>query len=168
KLFIYEWIRGWVMAVTFDGNGNYQRMEPFLEHLKFEAPVDMQFAKDGSIYILEYGTNWFSKNTNAKLVRIRYAEGNRNPNAIIELDTQYGAAPMAVHLSAENSKDHDLNDLLEYNWTIDGATLEGKDVSYTFKNTGTFDVHLLVTDDKGGSGKASRQIFVGNTPPDVW
>ena len=167
KLFIYEWIRGWIMAVTFDGNGNYRRMEPFLDHLKFEAPVDMQFAGDGSLYILEYGTNWFSKNTNAKLVRIRYAEGNRNPNAVIEMDGQYGAAPMTVHLSAENSTDHDLNDRLEYSWTIEDKTLEGKEVSHTFRNTGTYRAQLSVTDDKGGTGKTSRKIFVGNTPPDV-
>lgn len=167
KLFIYEWIRGWIMAITFDENGNYQRMEPFLEHLKFDAPVDMQFANDGSLYILEYGTNWFSKNTNAKLVRIRYAEGNRNPDAVIELDKQYGAAPMTVHLSAEKSTDYDLKDRLEYSWVIEGKTYVGKEVSHIFENTGTFDVQLLVSDGKGGTGKTSRKIFVGNTPPEV-
>lgn len=94
KLIIYEWIRGWMMAVTFDDNGNYLRMEPFLEHFDFAAPVDVQiYPEDGAIYVLEYGTNWFSKNTDAKLVRIEYKEGNRNPVAEISIDSKYGATP---------------------------------------------------------------------------
>src|SRR5690606_30340250 len=28
KLFIYEWIRGWIMAVSFDEQGHYAGMEP--------------------------------------------------------------------------------------------------------------------------------------------
>jgi cytochrome c len=70
KLIIYDWVRRWFMAVTLDENGNYVRMEPFLDHLKFVAPTDMQFAADGAIYILEYGTNWFAKNSDARLIRI--------------------------------------------------------------------------------------------------
>ena len=27
KLFIYEWMRGWIMAVTMDKEGNYVSME---------------------------------------------------------------------------------------------------------------------------------------------
>ena len=62
KLLVYEWIRNWIMAVTLDEEGNYLRMEPFLPHLQFAAPIDMKFGPDGALYVLEYGTNWFSKN----------------------------------------------------------------------------------------------------------
>ncbi|WP_205941065.1 PQQ-dependent sugar dehydrogenase [Albibacterium indicum] len=167
KLFIYEWIRGWIMAVTFDEDDNYLRMEPFLDHLSFDAPVDFQFADDGSIYILEYGTNWFSKNTNARLLRIQYVEGNRAPKAEIEIDKQYGAAPMKVNLSASGSSDYDAEDQLSYEWRIDGKTLAGEELSYTFDKNGIYEVSLTVTDDQGDSGKATSKVFVGNTPPDV-
>ncbi len=166
KLFIYEWIRGWIMAVTFDEKGNYQRMEPFLDHLKFEAPVDMQFAPDGSIYILEYGTNWFSKNSNAKLVRIRYLEGNRNPIANIKMDKQYGAAPMNVKLYAEISKDQE-TEVYQYKWFIDRQTIEGDSIEYTFKKNGVFEVQLNVIDTDGAIGKASGTIHVGNSEPEI-
>ncbi|WP_432710039.1 PQQ-dependent sugar dehydrogenase [Pedobacter sp.] len=167
KLFIYEWIRGWIMAVTFDEHHNYLRMEPFLEHVKFEAPVDMQFAADGSLYVLEYGTNWFSKNSNAKLVRFQYVEGNRNPNAVIDIEQQYGAAPMKVNLSASGSNDHDQTDQLSYQWEIDGQQFEGEKLSYILSKPGIYEVLLSVADNNGGVGKTSRKVYVGNTPPEV-
>ena len=167
KLLIYEWIRGWIMAVTFDENGNYLRMEPFLEHLKFDAPVDVQFASDGSVYVLEYGTNWFSKNTNAKIVRIRYADGNRNPTAVIENDKQYGGVPMRVQLSAKKSNDFDQGDQLSYSWNIEGSDLKGDEVEYTFNKAGVYEVVLTVTDNHGGVGKATRKISAGNTRPEI-
>jgi cytochrome c len=73
KLIIYDWVRRWFMAVTLDEEYNYLRMEPFLDHVDFVAPTDIQFASDGATYILEYGTNWFAKNSDAKLIRIEYA-----------------------------------------------------------------------------------------------
>src|SRR5690625_7829611 len=74
KLFIYEWIRNWIMAVTLDEEGNYVGMEPFLDHMEFSAPMDFRFGPDGALYILEYGSDWFSENEDAKLIRIRSEE----------------------------------------------------------------------------------------------
>jgi len=167
KLFIYEWIRGWIMAVTFDEKGNYLRMEPFLKHLKFSAPIDMQFGPDGAIYMLEYGTNWFSKNTDAKLVRIEYQEGNRRPVAEIEIDKAYGGAPHTVSLSGNKSVDYDKEDKLTYSWKIDGKTIDGPATKYTFEKTGIYNVELMVKDDKGAVGTAKTKVHVGNTPPEL-
>ena len=167
KLIIYEWIRGWVMAVTLDENGDYLRMEPFLDHLKFDALVDMQINHDGAIYILEYGTNWFSKNSNAKLVRIEYQEGNRDPVAEISVENKYGATPLTVELTAKKSIDHDKEDLLKFKWKIEGNDLEGETIQYTFDKAGVHDVELVVTDNQGGRGVATTQVYAGNTPPAV-
>lgn len=167
KLFIYEWIRGWIMAVSFDENGDYKGMEPFLKHLKFSAPTDMHFAPDGAIYMLEYGTNWFSKNTDAKLIRIEYQEGNRRPVAEIEIDKAYGGAPHTVSLSGTKSKDYDKEDQLGYSWKINGETIQGAETKYTFEKNGIYNVELMVSDDKGSVGTAKTKVYVGNTPPDV-
>jgi cytochrome c len=167
KLIIYEWIRGWMMAVTLDENGNFLRMEPFLDHLEFAAPVDVQINQDGAVYVLEYGTNWFSKNTDAQLVRIEFKEGNRNPVAEISMDKQYGSTPLTVQLSARKSLDHDGNDKLQYHWSIEGKKLEGETVEYTFTHHGVHKVELTVTDDNGGIGTATSQIYAGNTPPEI-
>lgn len=167
KLFIYEWIRHWIMAVTLDSAGNYVRMERFLPNMSFAAPVDVKFGTDGAMYVLEYGTNWFSKNTDAKLVRIEYQEGNRNPVAVADIDQSYGALPLTVKLTAKKSFDHDQGDKLSYRWKIDDNELEGADQQFKFTTAGEHQVSLTVSDDKGGKSTVTRQVFVGNEPPEV-
>ena len=72
KLFIYEWMRNWIMAVTLKPNGDFDKMESFMSKTKFAAPIDMELGPDGKLYILEYGTGWFHKNKDAGLSRIDY------------------------------------------------------------------------------------------------
>ena len=167
KLFIYDWVRRWMMAVTLDENGKYVSMEPFLTHLKLAAPMDMKIGPDGALYILEYGTNWFSKNMDARLMRIEYSEGNRNPIARIGVSSFYGSVPMNVNFSAGESKDYDAGDKLTYEWIIDGTKYNDKDLKHTFNKNGVFDVILNVYDNNGGVGSSSVQLKVGNTPPVV-
>jgi len=72
KFFFYEWMRGFIKAVSMKANGDYDRMEPFMGHTKFNAAIDIEVGPDGRFYALEYGTGWFSKNADAGLVRIDY------------------------------------------------------------------------------------------------
>src|SRR5690606_4878789 len=102
---------------------------------------------DGAIYMLEYGTNWFAKNTNARLIRIEYAEGNRRPIASIMVDKQYGAAPLTVSLSADGSMDHDDGDKLSFRWRVEDEDDQGETISHTFPKPGIYDVELTVSDD---------------------
>ena len=74
KLFIYEWMRNFIKAVSLQANGDFYKMEPFMEGTKFAAPVDMELGPDGKLYILEYGLGWFSKNKDSGLSRIDYNE----------------------------------------------------------------------------------------------
>jgi cytochrome c len=167
KLLIYDWIRKWMFAVTLDKNGNYSSMEPFLPQLHVVAPMDMQIAKDGAIYILAYGTNWFAKNTDSGIIRVEYSEGNRRPVANASISKSVGAAPLKVSLSAEGSKDFDPNDHLTFTWTVGNKQLNGKEVSHTFNESGVYDVLLTVTDNHEAQGTSTSQIKVGNEPPQV-
>jgi cytochrome c len=72
KLFIYEWIRNWVMAVTMRPNGDFDAMEPVAPGVKLSAPIDMELGPDGRLYVLEYGNGWFTKNADAGLSRLEY------------------------------------------------------------------------------------------------
>jgi glucose/arabinose dehydrogenase len=72
KLFIYEWMRNFIRVVHMKPNGDFYVMEPFMEKTKFASPVDMELGPDGKLYILEYGTGWFSKNKDSGLSRIDY------------------------------------------------------------------------------------------------
>jgi glucose/arabinose dehydrogenase len=74
KLFIYEWMRNFIRVVTLRSNGDFYQMEPFMEKTKFAAPIDMELGPDGRLYILEYGTGWFSKNKDSGLSRIDFSK----------------------------------------------------------------------------------------------
>lgn len=167
KLFIYDWIRKWIMAVTLDEKGNYVGMEPFLPLLKVVAPVDMQIAPDGAMYLLAYGTNWFARSADAGLLRVEYSEGNRNPVASLRSSHRYGAAPLTVTLSGADSRDHDPGDTLSFAWKIGAKSVIGPRVRHTFTKPGVYDVALTVRDSRGGKSVATVPIKVGNTPPQV-
>jgi len=74
KLFIYDWIRNTIHVVTMTPEGDFYKMEPFMEHTKFAAISDMELGPDGKLYILEYGLGWFTKNKDSGLSRIDYSE----------------------------------------------------------------------------------------------
>jgi cytochrome c len=76
NLFIYDWMRNWIMAVTLDSAGNYIKMDPFAKNLRLNRPVDMLIDKKGAIWIMEYGTEWYSGNKDACLSRIDFIKGD--------------------------------------------------------------------------------------------
>ena len=55
-------------------NGDFYKMEPFMESTKLAGPVDMELGPDGKLYILEYGLGWFSKNKDCGLYRVDYKD----------------------------------------------------------------------------------------------
>lgn len=170
KLFIYDWIRGWIMAVTMDKNGDYSKMERFMPDTKFNAPIDMEMGPDGRMYVLEYGNGWFSKNADAGLTRIDYNGGNRAPKAELEVDKLTGGLPFTVKLSAKGSGDPD-GDKLTYLWYFgNGSKKETTEPEATFVYTtgGEYPVSVEVVDDKGARTR-SREIslYAGNETPEV-
>lgn len=172
KLLIYEWMRGWVMAVTMDENGDYVTMEQFMPSYKFSNPMDMAFSDDGDLYILEYGSGWFSQNEDARLVRIEYTEGNRKPAVEFVTDKTADAIPFAATFSAAGSLDPD-GDALSYTWEIKdeaGTTIKtvmGRDAAFTFEDAGSYTVDLTADDGQGATSSLSQTFLAGNTPPVV-
>jgi cytochrome c len=172
KLFIYEWMRGWIAAVTMDANGDYVSMERFMGSHKFANPMDMEFAPSGDLYLLEYGTRWFAGNEDARLVRIEYNAGNRRPVVAASVDKAAGATPLRVALSSAGTTDAD-DDELRYAWTIrrrNGTVfrrLTGANPTVTIAAPGTYTALLVVTDAQGARDSTSVQIAAGNEPPRV-
>lgn len=73
-LFIYDWMRNWIMVIRLDEQGKYVGMEPFMPTTQFVKIIDMEIGSDGALYILEYGENWYSPNRSARLSRLEYQE----------------------------------------------------------------------------------------------
>ncbi|MEX2231975.1 MAG: PQQ-dependent sugar dehydrogenase [Cyclobacteriaceae bacterium] len=170
KLFIAEWMRDWINVVTMDKEGNLIGIEKFMPSTKFDHPIELEFGPDGALYMLEYGTFWFSQNKDARLVRIDYNEGNRAPVAIIDADNTTGAAPLSVTFSASRSYDYDKKDELDFLWVTDekaGTQASGKTTQYTFTQPGTYKVTLKVIDPQGQSSTADIEVRVGNEMAEI-
>ncbi len=169
KLFIYDWMRGWINVVTFDENDDYYSMEAFMPSEKFHNPVDMVMnKKDGALYILEYGTKWFSENEDARLIRIDYIDGNRQPKIALSANKTKGAAPFEVQFSSDGTEDYDRHDLT-YEWTFTNNKIQSieKNPIFTFQEIGKYTVSLKVTDEIGSVSTATLDIEVGNDLPEV-
>ncbi len=167
--FIADWMRNWLFTARVDADGKLTELEPFLPNQTFSKPIDMTFGPDGALYSLEYGTYWRAKNTDARLVRIDYTEGNRPPVAKLSASRTMGAAPLRVTFSANGSFDHDVTDPLSYHWQFTPASkpVRGKSPAFTFIKPGTYLVKLLVSDGRGGRSMQQVRIRVGNEPPKV-
>jgi len=170
KLFILDFMRNWVKAVSFDEAGRIIKIEPFAPQIEYTSPIDSRFAPDGTLYVLEYGKAWFKGNPEASLSRIEYAgPGNRPPIAKISFDKSQGAAPFKTIADAKPSFDLD-GDKLTYTWLLkspDGkvtplGTNQQQEISIA--EVGEYIVKLDVKDPAGATASTESKVQVGNEP----
>jgi len=166
-----DFSRGWIMAITMDAEGNYKSMERFLPTYHPVEPIDMKFGPDGDLYVLEYGSNWFRRSDNSRLVRIEYNGGNRKPIVQASASKQGGTVPLQLTLLSDGSKDND-GDKLSYQWkvTSPGAAprvFTTANPAVTFDKPGVYTATLTVSDPQGASNSQSVKIIAGNAPPTV-
>lgn len=171
KWLVTDFSRGWIMAISMDAEGNYKGMERVLPSYHPVEPIDMKFGPDGDLYVLEYGSNWFRKSDNARLVRIEYNSGNRKPIVQASTSQPGGTVPLKLTLSAEGSKDND-GDKLTYQWKVSAPGTAPRvfataNPAVTFDKPGVFTATLTVTDAHGAANSQSVRIVAGNEAPAV-
>ena len=167
KVFFIEWMRGMLLAVTLDENGQYSRMEQFLPDFHFNNVIDIKLAPDGSLYILEYGPIWFSGSPEAQLSRIQYVKGNRRPVATIASNATVGGLPFEAEFSAIETQDPD-GDSLTYQWAIDGELVSQEAIlRHTFSEAGSYQLKLTVSDPSGETSSTEQAILAGNALPQL-
>jgi len=170
-LFILEWTRNWIKEVRYDKDGNLLQINPFLDDLVLNRPIDMQFGPDGAMYVIEWGTGFGGGNADARIIKIDYVEnlGNRAPQAFLQASKTSGSIPLEVDFSAELSSDPDA-DFLSFSWDFDGDDVEDDSTaspSYTFTEAGSYLVTVIVSDPDGATSVDQIQIVAGNTAPVV-
>lgn len=165
-------MRGWIMAISMDENGDYKDMEQIFTDYAPVEPIDMKFGPDGGLYVLEYGSTWFAKSPDSKLVRIEYNQGNRPPVAILMSDSlESGDSPFVAELDGRSSYDPD-GDPITIHWEIsDGNeyhhTFEGYRIEVTMEDYGVYEGTMTVTDDHGAEDIKRFRLVSGNAPPNV-
>jgi cytochrome c len=130
--------------------------------------MDMAFSKDGRLFVLDYGMNWFTQNEDATLSVIEYNAGNRKPVVFAKADKKAGAAPLTVAFSSEGTMDYD-KDALKYAWNFGkGMPISTQpNPKITFAKAGEYDVVLTVTDGVGNKVNQIVKVKVGNAEPKV-
>ncbi|HEX8531801.1 MAG TPA: carbohydrate-binding protein, partial [Cytophagales bacterium] len=194
-LFVFDWMRNWVLALRFDQNENYLRNEPFMTaNGDFRRPIDLAFGKDGVMYMLEYGSVYGADNEDARLVKIEYNTGNRAPiaHAVLldsaadarlnkrmfltsdrrgrpELREMAGPAPLRVSFASQGTRDLDDDDQITYQWLFDGKTVGATTAAakHTYTEPGVYAAVLKVTDQSGAMGLDTVTVRVGNARPEV-
>lgn len=150
KSFRFDNEKGFILE-SFDEDGNIKNREPFMPNSQFNYIQDMAFGVDGALYFLE----------NNQLNSIDYSEKNRKPIANASANILVGNAPLKVKFSSEGSIDDDAKDVLSFEWSFDRIkTSQEPNPEFTFSKTGTYDVKLQVSDNKGNSSDVFLKIQV--------
>ncbi|MFT6336869.1 MAG: cytochrome c [Saprospiraceae bacterium] len=168
KVFIYDWMRGWMKAVTLNADGSYSRMEPFASDVKLNNLIDMEIGPNGQMYLLEYGTGWFVQNDDSGLSVIEYNQGNRAPKIKeFSANVSSGKSPLTVELSVE-AEDPE-NENMTYSWNFgyeEVKTTKEPKVSYTYSKPGMYKATVDVLDKEGlVTTSGIVNIVCGNTRP---
>ncbi|BCU78047.1 PQQ-dependent sugar dehydrogenase [Luteolibacter sp. LG18] len=88
----YDWARGKIWKARLNPDESLKSVEPFVE--KLVHPIDLKPAADGTLWVLEYGTNWYF-NKDGRIRALRPATGNRPPEltAAANTDGTFTAQP---------------------------------------------------------------------------
>lgn len=170
KLFIYDWIRGWIKAVTLFPNGDYSKMEPFFPAMDVNSLIDMEVGPDGKLYLLEYGSGWFSKNEDSGLARIDYNAGNRPPKILaFNVSKTTGNLPFKIRATVKANDPE--NDKISYVWDLgNGSTKETStpELEFTYNTAGDYRIVVEARDAHGKSVKSNAiPLYAGNEAPQV-
>ncbi|MEN8798178.1 MAG: PQQ-dependent sugar dehydrogenase, partial [Flavobacteriaceae bacterium] len=170
KLFFYDWMRGWIKAISFFEDGTFNKMEPFASEIELNNLIDMELGPDGRLYLLEYGSGWYTQNPDSGLSYVEYNGGNRPPiidDFVVDVDS--GPLPLEVVLKV---RARDLEkDSLSYIWDLgDGNTMETvtPELSYSYGEVGEYEVSVRAKDPSEASVKSELiNIVAGNSRPQV-
>ena len=170
KVIVYDWMRGWMKAVSFFEDGVFNKMEPFASDIDINSLIDMEVGPDGTVYLLEYGSGWFSRNDDSGLSYIKYNSGNRPP--VIDhmiVDKTSGVLPLNIKAEVE-AFDRE-KDEVKYLWDLgDGTTMEttNSSIDYTFDKMGEYRVSVQVIDNKKAAATSEIvTVVAGNSRPVV-
>ncbi len=102
-------------------------------------------------------------------VQCRLESRNCPPTAVITgAGTAGGSEGQTLSFSGATSSDVDAADVLSYRWDIGGQVVgTATTLSYTFADNGTYQLRLIVSDNKGSADTTTVSVVVLNVAPIV-
>ncbi|MEO3818455.1 ThuA domain-containing protein [Plantactinospora sp. B24E8] len=141
-------------AIIQGGNGANQ----------LQSWMDAKFGPDGALYLLDYGSGFFSLHPNQKLVRITYQGGQATPNpSLATARSSTPSQPRTIGFSAARVGG------VAWEWDFgDGSKLSHQaHPTHTYKRYGTFQATLKVTYADGEVVTGKVTVNAGCAAPDA-
>ncbi|MEE6288944.1 ThuA domain-containing protein [Georgenia sp. MJ173] len=139
------------IAVTADPDGIDEQAPPLyaedLRHIiragggdnQLQSWMDAEFGPDGALYLLDYGSAFFTLHDNQKLIRIAYTGGPATP-APTATAASIQSSPLTVQFSGSRSGG------VAWEWDFgDGNTSTEPNPRHTYDRVDSYDVTLTVT-----------------------
>lgn len=142
-LLTYDWSRGKIWKAKLDAQENLKSLEPFVE--KLVHPMDLEAATDGTLWLLEYGTNWWF-NKDGRVRSLRPGSDNRPPELAVE-----PVAGQARQFTVKSISDPD-NDKVAFRWflTVDVQEKDlGSAQTITLPDDSGSELRAVAIDAKG-------------------
>ncbi|SFP03335.1 F5/8 type C domain-containing protein [Amycolatopsis arida] len=133
---------------------------------QLQSWMGAQFGPDGALYMIDYGSGFFSLSDNQKLIRITYEGGPATPSPTVGATAVHNK-PLTMAFDARRSGG------VSYRWDFgDGATSTEATPRHTYAAVGTYTVTLTVTYADGEVSTTSTEVTVECAVPDdrstVW
>ncbi len=81
SVFIYEFMRNWIMEVKLDELGELMEINPLFPDEFFARPIDVEVGPDGRLYVLEWGLDFWGQSREGQLTRLDYYGSQEQPSA---------------------------------------------------------------------------------------
>ena len=170
KVMLFEWARNWVQEVLNDEQGDALEITAFTPEIPYIRPVDIALGPDQTLYVLEWGQEFWGQNRDGQLVRIDYyGHEKRPPEALATAEPLSGPAPLAVAFDGSASASRNGANL-HFSWDFDGDGVSDAETAvagHTYAEPGTHTARLTVTDAEGMASETDITVTVGNTAPEV-
>jgi glucose/arabinose dehydrogenase/type 1 glutamine amidotransferase/PKD repeat protein len=175
-MFVADWTRNAIFEVRQTAAGQPFSINRFLPSMQFLRPIDIEFGPDGSMYVIEWGSNYGGSgrgdpNFDSGIYKINYVRtAERSPIAKATATPTNGRAPLTVAFSSAGSSDPDAGQTISFGWdfTSNGSIdSTAPNPSFTYTANGDYTARLVVTDSTNRSSVVNVPITVGNTAPTV-
>ncbi|HEY1121225.1 MAG TPA: PQQ-dependent sugar dehydrogenase [Haloferula sp.] len=143
SLITYDWARGRMWQARLNEKEELSTLTPLLERLLH--PMDLAMAPDGTLWLLEYGTNWYF-NRDGRIRGIR-PERNQAPELLVEAATD---RPFTFSVKSRSDAD---GDQVDVHWYLTDGVEEcylGSEESITVESKSATELRAVATDGKGG------------------
>ncbi|MBB4689067.1 ThuA domain-containing protein [Amycolatopsis jiangsuensis] len=122
---------------------------------KLQSWMDAKFGPDGALYVLDYGSGFFSLDSNQKLLKISYTGGGPTPAATVS-SAMVQNKPLTAAFTGSKAGG------VSYKWDFgDGTVSTQADPRHTYANTGLYTAKLTVTYADGETVTTRNSVNVG-------